>query len=88
VRFHGLCTATGVVDGCRLCLLPPKVHDPERGPAVPDLLCDLSKQQFGRLLQRGHSNATVGWSDLFARAGGFNLFRCLVQTRYNYALVI
>ena len=51
---------SGVVDGCRLCLLPPKVHDGTPDSAVPDLLCDVSKQQVARLRQRAIQMQQLG----------------------------
>jgi len=47
-------TIFSMVDGCHLCLLPSKMHDVNRDSAVPDLLCDVSKQQLAVSEGEGH----------------------------------
>jgi hypothetical protein len=52
--------ATGVIKGYRLCVLSAKGTRPNPDSAVPDLLCEVSKQQVARVDAEGHLNATVG----------------------------
>jgi hypothetical protein len=42
---------------------PPKMHDGNRDSAVPDLLCDLSKQRVARLRQRATQMQQLRWSE-------------------------
>ena len=39
---------------------PPKMHDGNRDSAVPDLLCDVSKQRVARLMQRATQMQQLG----------------------------
>jgi len=61
---------SGVVNGCRLCLLPPKVHHRTPDSQVPDLLCDPLKQQVARVLQRATQMQQLGGVSILAPLSG------------------
>ena len=62
-RWNGTVDERLPWSGCRLCSLPAKSARRNRDSAVPDLLCDVSKQQLAVFTGEGHSIAPVRWSE-------------------------